>query len=128
MKPQKKIGICMDHSIANIIEFTPDRIEKQVIASKFTHEEKLDTIGRSEHVMHNKEQHQQAEFYKKLADIILKYNDVLLFGQTEAKTELYNTIKDNHLFEKINIKIKYTDKQTENQQNAFVRDYFSNIS
>ena len=126
MNPLKKLGICMDHSSAHIIDFASNDTEKQVIDSKFTHEEKANAISKSEHLMHNKEQHQQAEFYKKLADVILKYDDVLLFGPTEAKTELYNTIKDNHLFEKINIKTKNTDKQTENQQNAFVRDYFSN--
>ena len=75
--------------------------------------------------MHNKEQHEQADYYKKLSEVIKNYDDVILFGPTEAKTELYNVLRADHLFEKIKIKTQQTDKLTENQQHAFVRNYFS---
>ena len=125
MTSGKKLGIWMDHSSAHLVEFTVDPIDTKVIQSKFTHEEKEESMNRSENVMHNKEQHQRSDFYKKLGEEIRKYEDVLLFGPTEAKTELLNLLRADHLFEKIKITVRPADKMTENQQNAFVRDYFS---
>ena len=48
----------------------------------------------------------------------------MLFGPTNAKTELLNLLKADHHFDKINIETKQADKMTENQQHAFVREYF----
>ena len=48
----------------------------------------------------------------------------MLFGPTDAKTELFNLLKADHHFDKINIETKHADKMTENQQHAFVREYF----
>ena len=125
MTTEKKLGIWMDHASAHLIEFKADHIEKKVIGLNFTHQEKEETLEKSEHLMHNKEQHRQAEYYKKLAEVIKNYENVILFGPTDAKTELFNSLKDNHLFSKIKIKIEETDKMTENQQQAFVRNYFT---
>ena len=125
MATAKNIGIWMDHSTAHIMEFTANPVETKTIESKFTHQVKVDSLHKSEYVMHNKEQHQQSEYYKQLGEIIKKYESVILFGPTEAKAELFNTLRTDHLFEKIKIEVKQADKMTENQQHAFVRDYFS---
>ena len=74
--------------------------------------------------MHNKEQHQQSEYYKNLGDKIINYEEVILFGPTDAKVELFNILKADHRFENIKIVVKPADKMTENQQHAFVRDHF----
>lgn len=115
----------MDHSSAHLMEFTTDPIETKTIASKFTHEEKEHSLDKSEHLMHNKEQHQQSEYYKKLGEAIKNYEEVILFGPTDAKVELFNILRADHRFEKTKIEIKQTDKMTENQQHAFVREHFS---
>lgn len=75
--------------------------------------------------MHTKENHQQAEYYKDLGNIIKQYDAVVLFGPTNAKAELFNIVSKDHLFSKINIEVKETDKMTEKQQHAFVKNYFS---
>ena len=74
--------------------------------------------------MHTKEQHQQSSYYKKLRDAIKNYQEVVLFGPTDAKNELLNLLKADHLFENIKIEVKHYDKMTENQMHAFVREYF----
>jgi hypothetical protein len=125
MKNKQQVGIFMDHSNAHIMEFTVDPIETTTIESTFTHQVKEDTLEKSEYLMHNKEQHQQAAFYKKLCDVIKHYDAVLLFGPTEAKVELFNILKADNAFEKINITIMQADKMTENQQHAFVKDFFT---
>jgi hypothetical protein len=125
MKTAKNLGIWMDHQTAHLMEFTTDPIETKTIDSKFTHVEKELALGKSESLMHNKEQHEQAAYYKELGELIRDYDEVILFGPTDAKVELFNMLRQDHRFEAITIHIEQTDKMTTNQQHAFVRDYFS---
>lgn len=125
MKTKKNLGICMDHSSAHLIEFTGDSGESKTIESKFTHDVKEHSLGKSEHLMHNKEQHQQGEYYRKLGEVIKGYDEVILFGPTDAKVELFNLLMEDHLFANIKIGFASTDKMSENQQLAFVREHFS---
>lgn len=121
----KKIGIWMDHSNANLMEFTVDPIKTKTISSDFTHQDKENSLERSEAHMHNRERHQHAEYYKKLGQVIRHYEDVILFGPTDAKVELFNLLRADHLFSNIKIQVQQTDKMTENQQHAFVKWYFT---
>ena len=125
METAKQLGIWMDHSSAHLMEFTTEPIKTSIIASKSTHQEKEHGIDRGEYMMHTKEQHQQSEYYKKLGEEIKKYDEVIIFGPTDAKAELFNILRADHLFEKIKIDVKQSDKMTENQQHAFVREHFS---
>jgi hypothetical protein len=124
MTTARNLGIWMDHSNAHLMEYTIDPIETKTIASKFTHEAKEQGLEKSEKLMHNKEQHQQLEYYKKLAEAIMNYEEVILFGPTDAKLELFNLLKADHRYAKIKIVTRQADKMTENQQHAFVRDHF----
>lgn len=119
------LGIWMDHANAHLIEFTADPIETRIIESGFTHRHNEDNLLKGEKNLHNKGQDEDWAFYRKLSTIIEKYTEVLLFGPTDAKKELFNILKSNHAFENIKIDMKQTDKMTENQEHAFVRDYFS---
>jgi hypothetical protein len=125
MTTEKRLGIWMDHSTAHLMEFSTDQTERKIIESKFTHEAKEHSLSKSENGMHHREQHQQAEYYKKLGEIIRNYEEVILFGPTDAKVELLNTLKTDHLFSKIKIEVQQADKMTENQQYAFVKEYFT---
>ncbi|MBK7681786.1 MAG: hypothetical protein KA347_01175 [Bacteroidia bacterium] len=121
---KKYLGIWMDHRSANIMEYKIDAIETNIIDSKFTKEEKSESLGKSENIMHNKEQQKQSEFYQNLGAIIRNYDEVLLFGPTDAKLELFNILRADTHFEKVNIKIEQADKMTENQQHSFVKKHF----
>jgi stalled ribosome rescue protein Dom34 len=125
MSTAKNLGIWMDHADAHLMEFTTDPIETKTIESEFTHEVKEQSLGKGEHLMHNKEQHEESAYYKELGNIIKNYESVILFGPTEAKTELYNVLKADRHFEKIKITVLPAGKMTENQQHAFVREHFS---
>jgi hypothetical protein len=125
MTTSKNLGIWMDHSNAHLMEFTTDPITTTIISSRFTHREKEHSLGKSEDGMHQKEQHEQSDYYKKIGEIIKNYQDVLLFGPTSAKLELLNILRADHHFEKIKLETKDSDKMTQNEQHAFVRDYFS---
>lgn len=121
----KQLGIYMNHEEAHLIDILDNGANKTIV-SNFTHEVKEDTIKKNENLMHHKEQHQQSEYYKKIADVVKHYQDILLFGPTEAKAEFHNTIKENHLFSKIKITTKSTDKMPLKEQINYAKEYFHN--
>ncbi len=125
MKTKKNLGICMDHASANLMEFEIGNINTIIIASQFTHQVKEESLQRGENGMHTKENHFQTEYYNKIGDKIKNYDEVLLFGQTNAKDELYNILKADNQFDKIKIHVKPTDKLTVNQQHALVKEQFN---
>jgi hypothetical protein len=125
MKTTNNLGIWMDHQTAHLMEFTVDPIQTTTLDSKFTHEEKELALGKSESLMHHKEQHEQAAYYKALGEVIRGYDEVVLFGPTDAKVELFHLLRKDHRFEAVKIKIEQADKMTANQQHAFVKEYFS---
>ncbi|MBC7650739.1 MAG: hypothetical protein H7101_03215 [Deinococcales bacterium] len=127
MTTTNSLGIFMDHASAHLMEFTADPIETTTINSAFTNIEKTDTLGKSEHTMHNTENHDQLAYNKKLSEVVRNYTDVLLFGPTDAKTELFNFLREDHRFDNIKIQVQPTDKLTENQQHAFVKHHFSHL-
>ncbi len=120
----KQIGIWMDHATANLMELTSGDMQTKTITSKFTHQEKENVSHKGDKAMHHKEQHEQLAYYKEIIAIIKDYEEVLLFGPTNAKTELFNLVKAQHHLDKINIETKQADKMTENQQFTFVKAYF----
>jgi hypothetical protein len=119
----KQLGIWMDHSNAHLMELTNGIIVHRVV-SELTNNETEFNFYKGEKLIHKKEQHLQLNYYKKIGDFIKKYQDVVLFGPTDAKNELLNLIKTDHLFEGIKIEVKNSDKMTVDQMQTFVIDYF----
>ncbi len=116
----------MDHSSAHVMELSSSPVETKIIESKFTRESKEDSLGKSENLMHNKEQRHNSEYYKKLGAVIRNYTEVVLFGPTTAKNELANLLKADHHFDKTKVVVKDAGKMTGNQIQAFIGDYFHN--
>ena len=115
----------MDHSIAYVMDLSKNTIVPNTIVLQNAFSEKEENIGLDESLVQNKEQNQLSGYFKHLSDVIKDYQEVVLFGPTSAKTELLNLLKKNHLFKNIKIDVKNADKMTENQQCAFVKDYFN---
>ncbi len=124
MSTSKKMGIWMDHASAHVMELA-DPMVTNIVECDSTHAEKVKTLDKGETMMYNKNQQQLAEYYKKLGLVIKDCDEVLLFGPTDARTELYNLLKADKQFDQIAIETVASDKMTENQEKAFVRDYFS---
>ncbi len=125
MKKTNCIGVCMDHSEANLMEFTTEPIITNTYYSKFNHLEKEDSLKKSENLMHNKEKREMSQYYTHLRKVLEPYTEILLFGQSNAKVELFHILKADNHYSAINITVAHTDKMTENQQHAFVREHFS---
>jgi hypothetical protein len=124
MKDIKQAGIWMDHSNAFIVEPAIDTIVTNRVVSELSDPEAEFNFYKGEKLIHKKEQHLQLSYYRKLGEIIKKYQEVVLFGPTDAKSELLNLIKTDHLFEDIKIEVINSGKMTEIQMQTFVRDYF----
>ncbi len=124
MESVKHLGIWMDHSTANIIELANDKVETTILESTPAFPEQVENLRMNESLMHNKEQNQHSDFYKKLSYIIYDYSEVLLFGPTDAKTELFNLLKKNRQFEKKRISVQPADYLTDSQKKDFVKDFF----
>jgi len=126
MREKRLLGIWMDHSIAHLTELRHGNLITETIEAKPKLQvNPADLYFKDESHMLNKEQGQLAAYYKKLSDAILYYEEVILFGPTEAKNELANILKDNHLFEKIKIVVKPADKMNENQQHEFLKEFMN---
>ncbi|TAH11968.1 MAG: hypothetical protein EAZ12_03135 [Sphingobacteriia bacterium] len=85
MKINHKIGIFMDHASALFIKFPIDEAANHTLFSSFTTTSEHDSLEKSEQLTHNREQHQQNEFYQKIGTEIRQYDEVLLFGPTNAE-------------------------------------------
>ena len=114
----------MDHASAHLMVYSPDSMETETLNSKFTNQEKLHSLSKGESNMHNKEQQLQHGYYHELGEAISSYESVLLFGPTDAKTELFNLLRADHRFDSIKIEVQPADKMTDNQQRAFVKAFF----
>jgi len=125
MTDKKKLGIWMDHSGAHFIEYSKASVPIENDGIMLTQAEKNTVASDSESTIHNKENQKQGEFYKKLVDIIKEYDEVLLFGPTDAKAELHNLLRDDHHFDHVKIEVKSTDHLTQNQEVAFVKAHFA---
>ena len=121
----KCIGIWLDHANAYLTEFTNEPMVTHKLESAFTHQDKIASMAKSEYLSHNKEQHEQAAFYKEIGEVIAKFDRVLLFGPTDAKHELHNTLKSNHQLDKIKIEVLSAEKMNTHEQQRFVREHFA---
>ncbi|MDP2338714.1 MAG: hypothetical protein Q8N05_20145 [Bacteroidota bacterium] len=123
MKSKKQLGIWMDHSVAHLLDLN-NSLEKNTIVSQSNFEVKTEDLKLDESLMQNREQNQLTDYFKQLSEVIKDYDEVLLFGPTNAKAELVNTLKDDRHFDKVKIEVKSADKMTENQRHAFVKEHF----
>lgn len=124
MKKIKQLGVWMDHSKAVLIELYDHKLFSKDIVLKATPLEK-ENVDTHEVKVHSKEQsHNQSVYFKEISDTIRNYQEVLLFGPTDAKNELFNLLKVDHNFENTKIELKTTDKMTVIEKQDFVIEHF----
>lgn len=126
MKSKKQLGIWMDHSEAHLIGLNIEPTENKTITAQVGEQDEP-LNSRDETLIQNKEQNELSDFFKRISDEIINYDEVLLFGPTNAKAELINQLKKDHHFDGVKIEVKPADNMTKNQQQAFVSEYFNTI-
>jgi len=113
----------MDHNKAQIMEMKNYSILSNIINSNTTIGDKPN-FGNDESLQQNTEQDQLKEYFKSLSKVIKGFEEVVLFGPTNAKTELFNLLREDSHYNDIKIEVETTDNLSVNQMHAFVRDYY----
>lgn len=119
------LGIWMDHSNADLIELSNEKVIKKTLKIAPAFLGPLENLRLNESLITNKEQNHLTDFYQRISDVIKNFDEVLLYGPTQAKTELFNKLKKDIHFDRIKIDVHPADKMTDNQQEAFVKKYFN---
>jgi stalled ribosome rescue protein Dom34 len=127
MKTTKRLGIWMDHSTARMMEFTVEDFKVHTLESQLDGLDNQDGLKHSESLLHNKENQTLKSFYKSLIETIKNFDEIVLFGPTTAKTELYNLIREDHKYDHLKIETKAANKMSYEEQHAFIKDYFSKL-
>ena len=121
----RQLGIWMDHSVAHLIDNSGSGVDHQHIVADDDKDHETYSVHKGEsHQLHREHVALEA-YYNKIAEKISHYHHILLFGPTAAKSELYNKLKKDPHFKAIHIVLESSDKMTENEKEAYVKNYFA---
>ena len=136
----KQIGVWMDHSKAHLIgykngmvhmiETVDSPIETMVrVVGEGSDKTRFSSNGlnssNNEHRKHNISQKELNEYLKMMEGRLCHFEDILLFGPGIAKEQMRNRLRDNKSFDRKWLSVQSSDKLTENQLLAFVRDFYN---
>lgn len=124
MKTNKRLGVYMDHSNATLMEISMGKVLSKSLHSEVIKKEEIENEDTHE-IQGREEKQLKLAYFKSVSDIVRNYDEVILFGPTDAKNELLNKMKEMYRFDEININIQTTDKMTAPQKETFVLDYFT---
>jgi stalled ribosome rescue protein Dom34 len=135
-KSDKKIGLWLDHSKAHFIDIGrgpaivetaySDKETNVRIKGEYADGTLLgnNRATNNENHKHNRERMIMDEYYRLLADRLSGYDNILLFGPTSAKDELYNKLSQDKHFAGKAIAVAPAGQLTENQMVASVKKFF----
>jgi hypothetical protein len=122
MKKNKQLSIWMDYSNALLMELCNHMIVStriEVKPSEDDDEKANDQIPTQEHIRH------QTDYFKEIGDVVINYQEVLLFGPTEAKSELLALLKKDCHFKNILFQLVNTNKMNDDSIHKFVVDHYN---
>jgi hypothetical protein len=125
MENNKKLAIYLDHSIAYSFEYSDTSLLLSTIKLEFEPVDKKKVLQKGESHLHEKEQHLQQQFYKKISNSSIGFSIVLLFGPTTAKAELENILTNDNRFSNVDVMLKITDKLDPKEQMEYVNNFFN---
>ncbi len=112
----RSIGVWMNHSFANLIEFTSELITSVIIDSNLDkHHDEL-VMAHMETKGLFKQQTLQTAYLKELESALHNCKELILFGPNYSKVKLYHILKQNTLFANTRIKITHTENINAVQQ------------
>lgn len=127
MKNIKQLGIYMDHAHAFLMELENGMIISRNIVSGWK-ELAADDLPEKHFMGFNCSEKKQLQmrYFAEISYIIRHYQQVVLFGPTDAKNEMNNLLADNHLFKDIKVELVNTDKLSDKEMHTFMKEYFKN--
>jgi hypothetical protein len=125
------VGLWIDHSQASIVMLSGDEEKTEHITSDMEKHVRFSGGARSDGPGTSLEEDQQdrrfdnqlSRYYDKVIAVIREADAILIFGPGEAKGELQQRLERDGLSGRI-VGVETTDKMTENQIVARVRQHF----
>ncbi len=116
-------GVWLDNDKAIIISKTleddsSDYIIQDKLKAGETHS------GGSEHTMNNAKQTDSLKYFKSLSHLLLKYDEILVFGPGKAQEQFQHHLQHDAQFKTKQISIENAEHLTDPQMIAKVRDFF----
>lgn len=114
----------MDSQNAMLISKTADLPEKEYsIQNKLKSKEYHGTKG--EHGSNNADQANGLHFFKDVANLLLPFDEIFIFGPGKAQEEFHNFLKEDSHFNNKKIIIDTAERISEAQMIAKVKTYFA---
>lgn len=142
MKKEKsviKMGVWLDHATAFILKFDDGEAAiMEFIDSPYDRRVRIDGEGSdtarfgpdhhsassNEDRKHNIKENELDRYFDLLEERLQEADDILLFGPTNTKEQLHNRMEDNKHFKDKTITVKATERLTDHQMIAYVREFF----
>jgi stalled ribosome rescue protein Dom34 len=116
-------GVWLDNQQAMIITSGPE-----TAADEYSILDKVQATGiqggGSEHSMNNAKKTGHLKYFKALSNLLLRYDEILLFGPGQSQEQFQNHLQDDAQFKSKQITIDSSDQMTDPQRIAKVRDFF----
>ncbi|MDR3653182.1 MAG: hypothetical protein P4L34_09465 [Paludibacter sp.] len=120
----KQLAIFMDDANALLMELYNHMIvSRNIVFKSQVNEEYIEQHYALSPYDSDIKQYQSA-YFDEIADIIKNYKQVVLFGPTDTKEELYKLLETDHHFKDRKIEFIKTDKMTDFQIHDFVLNYY----
>jgi stalled ribosome rescue protein Dom34 len=114
-------GVWLDNDKAMIITNTSDNGEF-IIQDKLKAKENHG--GGSEHSVNNAKQTDSLKYYKSVSNLLLKYDEIFIFGPGKSQEQFQNHLHEDSQFKSKKITIDSAEHLTDPQMIAKVRDFF----
>lgn len=139
MEKYKQIGVWIDHAKAHLIGFKSGQAKLlETVDSPHESIKRIDGEGKdmtrfspnpehtsnNEHKKHNTTQNEINEYLRIMEEKLHRFEDILLFGPGTMKEKLKNRMKENKSFDGKWLSVESSDKLTDKQLLAFVREFY----
>lgn len=124
MMKNKQLAILVNDTNALLMELYNHMIVSRNIVfkpkEKETDSENEQFTQQESSVMHKR----KFAYYKEIGDIVSHYQEVVIFGPTQTKFELFKLLEGNKHLNKIKIECIDTIKMSDTQMHDFVLEYY----
>lgn len=110
MESQKILAIWIDQSIAYLMHLNNDTIVTSIVKANKVHQIENQNANQDGRCYSGTNHKSLSLFFRQINDSIINFEYVTLFGPSGSMNELFNYLLHNHMFDRINISIKYADE------------------
>lgn len=135
----KQVGVWIDHGKAHLIGYEKGKVQlMETVESPYESIKRVDGevkdmtrfsqnpehASNNEYKKHNTAQNEMQEYFRLMEQKLQPFDDILLFGPGTMKEKMRNRLRENKAFNGKWLSVETSDKLTENQLLAYVREFY----